>query len=248
MNFLSHALPYLDQPMVAVATGIPDWLSVVDRRIRARGRAAAQHLASDDSDLRWVAQGIVLHIEDDRWFHATEAFVSTNLQLAVELREWLPGDAGFRPTFVSHILIEMLLDSFWIDEDRGTADRYYAAIEGAGYATIQRCVNTITGRPTERLAEVIERFVASRFLYDYLDHDRLLYRLNQVMNRVGLAPLPAELRDWLPEAKKLVESRRRGLLTAPDDPSLIPTFPSPSRETASDEIRNESPALDRRSH
>jgi hypothetical protein len=177
MNFLSHALPYLDQPLVAVATGIPDWLSIVDRRIRARGRAALQHVDSDDDELRRVAMGILRHIEDDRWFHTTEAFVDTNLCLAVELREWLPGDAGFRPTFVSHILIEMFLDAFWIDEDRGTAERYYGAIEATGYATIQRCVNTITGQPTERLIEVMERFVASRFLYDYLDHDRLLFRL-----------------------------------------------------------------------
>lgn len=227
MNFLSHALPYLDDPLLAVATGIPDWLSVVDRKIRARGRMAQVHLDSDDVELRMVAHGILRHIEDDRWFHGTEAFVDTNMRLAIGLRELLPGDAGFRPTFVAHILIEMLLDSFWIRDDRGSAERYYAAIEMVGFETIQRCVNTITGKPTDRLSSVIERFVDARFLYDYLDHDKLLVRLNQVMNRVGLVPLPADVRDWLPEAKKLVESRRRRLLHAPDDRNPFPVIPSP---------------------
>jgi hypothetical protein len=226
MNFLSHALPYLDRPLMAVSTGIPDWLSMVDRKIRARRRMAQAFLDSEDIELRLVALGIVRHIEDDRWFHGTEAFVDTNMRLAIELRERLPGDTGFRPTFVAHILIEMFLDAFWIRDDRGNAERYYAAMEASSFETIQRCVNTITGKPTDRLSAVIERFVDARFLYDYLDHDKLLERLNQVMRRVGLAPLPPELRDWLPRAKKLVESRRHRLLQVPDDGVPFPVFPS----------------------
>jgi hypothetical protein len=222
MNFLSHAVPYLDSPLLAVSTGIPDWLRVVDRKIRARSRAAQEFLDSEDAALRAVAGGIIRHIEDDRWFHGTEAFVDTNMRLAIELREWLPGDAGFRPTFVGHILIEMLLDSFWIRDDRGIADRYYGAVDAVRFETIERCVNTITGKPTNRLPEVIKRFAESRFLYDYTDHDKLLVRLNQVLKRVGLTPLPDELRDWLPHAKKLVESRRRELLLPPSDHHPFP--------------------------
>jgi len=63
---------------------------------------------------------------------------------------------------------------------------------------------------------VIERFAEIRFLYDYLEPESLLFRLNQVMNRVGLEPLPSSLLGWLPEAEKLVESRRHQLLTGFD--------------------------------
>jgi hypothetical protein len=227
MNFLCHAMPYFDKPLLAVSTGIPDWLSVVDRKIRARGKLARQFLDSDDHELRLVAHGIIRHIEDDRWFHGTQAFVETNLRLAVELRRLLPGDAGFRPTFVGHILIEMFLDAFWIRDDRGNAEHYYSVVQSISPATIQRCVNAITGKPTDALTPVIERFVDIQFLYDYLDHDKLLMRLNQVMKRVGLMPLPDEVRRWLPEAQKLVESRRHRLLTPPDATSPFPTIPSP---------------------
>lgn len=227
MNFLCHAIPYLDNPLMAVSTGIPDWLSVVDRRIRARGKLAQQFLDGDDEELRLVAHGIIRHIEDDRWFHGTQAFVETNLQLAVELRGLLPGDAGFRPTFVGHVLIEMFLDAFWIRDDRGNGEQYYAVVESVCPVTIQRCVNAITGRPTDALATVIQRFVDTQFLYDYLDYDRLLMRLNQVMKRVGLAALPDEIAHWLPDAQKLVESRRQRLLTPPDAISPFPEFPSP---------------------
>lgn len=216
MNFLCHAIPYMDNPLLAVSTGIPDWLSVVDRKIRARRKLAQVHIDSDDQELRSVARGVIQHIDDDRWFHGTQAFVETNMTLAVQLRDLLPGDAGFRPTFVGHVLIEMFLDAFWIRDDRSTAERYYRSLKEIPPKTIQRCVNTITGKPTEGLVDVLARYVESQFLYDYLDHQRLLFRLNQVMKRVTLAPLPDDLIDWLPKAEKLVESSRQRLLTPSD--------------------------------
>jgi hypothetical protein len=121
----------------------------------------------------------------------------------------------------------MLLDSFWIRDDRAIAENYYAALRAIEPSTIQRCVNAITGKPTDKLTGVIERFLEIQFLYDYLDHDKLLIRLNQVMKRVGLTSLPDDVRDWLPEANKLVESRRRRLLTPPDATRPFPTIPSP---------------------
>ena len=216
MNFLCHALPYLDQPWVAVATGVPDWLRMADRSIRARSRLAQPFLKSDDPCLRSVAYGLIRHVDDDRWFHGTRAFAETNLRLAVELRELLPGDAGFRPTFVGHILIEMLLDASWIRRDGTLAEQYYASIEEVTADAIESHVNRITGKPTDRLANVIRRFSRARFLFDYLDPARLLWRLNQVMGRVRLPALPARVGRWLPEAEKVVESRRRELLTPPD--------------------------------
>ncbi|MFK8111373.1 MAG: hypothetical protein AB8B91_04205 [Rubripirellula sp.] len=217
MNFLCHAIPYLDQnPLLAVCTGVPDWLSVVDRKIRARRKLAQQYLDHDDDDLRSVAGGVIRHIEDDRWFHTTQAFVETNLTLAVELRDLLPGDSGFRPMFVGHVLIEMFLDSFWIRDNRSIAENYYSTLQSIPFATIQDCVNKITGKPTNGLIQVLERYTETQFLYDYQDPETLLMRLNQVMKRVKLAALPVEVRDWLPQAQKLVESRRQRMLTPPD--------------------------------
>lgn len=217
MNFLCHAIPYLDDdPLLAVCTGVPDWLSVVDRKIRARRILAEQFVDASDQELRSVARGVIRHIEDDRWFHGTQAFVETNLTLAVELRDLLPGDTGFRPMFVGHVLIEMLLDAFWIRDNRTTAENYYATLRSLPFDTIQNCVNTITGKPTKKLVDVLERYVDAQFLFDYLEPEKLLLRLNQVMKRVKLTALPEELVDWIPDAEKLVESRRQRMLTPPD--------------------------------
>ncbi|MCO8123763.1 hypothetical protein NHH03_18600 [Stieleria sp. TO1_6] len=225
MNFLSHAIPYFDEPLVAVSTAVPDWLSVVDRKIRARERMAVAELNSSDSAVRDVATGILHHIRDDHWFHTTAAFVETNLELAVQLRDLLPGDRGFRPMFVGHILIEVFLDAYWIRDDPDVASRYYALVDSTSPELIQRCVNQITGKPTHDLAAAIRRYAEARFLYDYLDHQRLLMRLNQVMGRVGLAELPQSLLPWLQSAAELVESRRGQFLTRPDGSTPFPPLP-----------------------
>ena len=220
-------MPYFDRPHVAVSTGIPDWLSVVNRKIRARERRAVLFLDHDDAVMRDVAKGIIRHIRDDRWFHGTQAFVETNMQLAVQLRDLLPGDEGFRPTFVGHIVIEMFLDAFWIQDSEATGRRYYDQVKSVSAKQIQTCVNQITEKPTQDLAPTIERFIRARFLYDYLDHDKLLYRLNQVMSRVGLAALPDRITDWLESTSRLIRSRRERLLTPPGEQSPFP-FPSSS--------------------
>lgn len=213
MNFLCHALPYLDRPVLAACTGIPDFLSVIDRKIRARGRMATPFLDSDDDVMRDVAGGIMKHIDDDRWFHGGETFVRMNLEFAVELRDLLPGDAGFRPTFLGHILIEMLLDANYLLFDRGIVDRYYGMFASLPVEAIESSVNTITGKPTDKIASTMKRFADVGFLYDYAEDETLLFRLNQVMKRVGLAQLDGAVQRWLPSARKQVLANHERLLS-----------------------------------
>jgi hypothetical protein len=40
MNYFAHARPFLDQPYFMAGTGVPDWLTVVDRRVRLRAKHA----------------------------------------------------------------------------------------------------------------------------------------------------------------------------------------------------------------
>ena len=66
---------------------------------------------------------------------------------------------------------------------------------------VEAAVNRMVPQPTHRLAWMIAEFRRHRILYDYLDDGRLLFRLNQVMRRVGLAPLPPEFAALLPRPR-----------------------------------------------
>jgi hypothetical protein len=39
MNYFTHALPHLRDPVFIAGTALPDWLSVVNRKVRLRPKA-----------------------------------------------------------------------------------------------------------------------------------------------------------------------------------------------------------------
>lgn len=215
MNYLAHGYRFLDSPYFLAGTATPDWLSVVDRKVRVRSRAATTLIESSDEPTRQIASGIVQHLADDQWFHQTRVFAETSLRFAVELRDRLPGDEGFRPSFLGHILVEVLIDATLIERDRSLADRYYDAMEQVSGIKVQQAVNAIAKVQTDRLDGWISRFRQVKFLYDYLDDAKLLFRMEQVMARVGLPPLGDHLVAWLPSARRIVADRCDELLTKP---------------------------------
>lgn len=217
MNYLAHGYRFLDSPNFLAGTAVPDWLSVVDRRVRVRSRAAATLRESPDNAIRQIASGIEQHLADDQWFHQTRVFAETSLQFAVELRQRLPGDEGFRPSFLGHILVEVLIDATLIERDRSLADRYYDAMDRVSGAKVQHVVNAIAKVQTDRLDGWIARFRQVKFLYDYLDDAKLLLRMEQVMARVGLPPLGEHLVAWLPSARQIVADRCDQLLSPPQE-------------------------------
>ena len=146
MNCFSHAYRFLDRdPHFVVGTCVPDWLSMVARKTRAREKSAAQFTDDATRDLAELAAGIVRHHRDDYWFHERREFVETNLQFAIELRELLGADAGFRPHLAGHILIEMLLDAFLTEQDPSQLDRYYELVKAVQEAEAKAAADAAEG-------------------------------------------------------------------------------------------------------
>jgi hypothetical protein len=214
MNYFAHGRHFIDDPYVLAGTAVPDWLNVVDRRVRVRSRQACLHVESADPCLSGVARGIVEHCRDDQWFHATLAFAELSLELCRMLREALPRDDGFRPHFVGHILVELLLDAALIAEAPARLDAYYAAIDRLDPHVVERAVQVVAGRPARDLGRFIPLFSRERFLSDYADDGKLLVRLNQVMRRVGLPLLPPATVDVLAAAREKVGRQAHALLAA----------------------------------
>lgn len=212
MNYLAHGRRFLDDPYFLAGTAVPDWLSVIDRKVRARSKNAAKFVDHADPRIAAVARGVVQHHFDDGWFHQTRAFAELSLAFTVAVRDLLSPDDGLRPSFLGHILVELLLDDHLAGETPGLLDDYYRAVESVEPAVVEQAVNLLATRPTDRLALLLPRFFAERFLYDYADDAKLLTRLNHVMRRVKLAPLPDTLLELFPTARRQVRERRDELL------------------------------------
>jgi hypothetical protein len=224
MNYFAHGRRFIDDPFFLAGTAVPDWLNVVDRRLRVRSKQARLFVNATDETVARLAAGIVQHHADDEWFHATAAFNELSLDFARRVRDALPADDGFRPHFLGHILVEILLDAALIAHDPARLDAYYAVMDALDGEAVAVALNLIAPRPTENLATFIGLFSRERFLFDYVDDGKLLFRLNQVMRRVGLPVLPPSLTQVLAEIRPLVRARTEELLNNDQ-----PTSPEISR-------------------
>ena len=212
MNYLAHGWRFAEQPYFLAGTAVPDWLNVIDRKMRARGKTAALFVDDADENLAALAQGIVQHHRDDEWFHQTTAFNELSLAFTLKVRDLLPADDGFRPSFLGHILVELLLDATLTEEDPSRLDNYYGALSQADPTFLQGAINRLSTRQSDKVAYLVTRFLQERFLYDYAEDGKLLVRLNHVMRRVGLPQLPAELAELFPAMRATVRQRRHELL------------------------------------
>lgn len=213
MNYLAHGYRFLDRPYFVAGTAIPDWMNVAARRVRVRAKMVAPLLQSDDLIVRELALGVTQHHQDDDWFHRTRAFAELSLQFAVTIRDALPVDDGMRPSFLGHILVELLLDDCLAQDDGRVLQTYYQTLQAIDAEQVASFVQLATGKEPGKLAYLIPRFLEVRFLYDYADNAKLLYRLNQVMGRVGLAEIPDAMLDLLPQLRSDVRQRQDELLT-----------------------------------
>jgi hypothetical protein len=216
MNYFCHGRRFLDRPYFLAGTAIPDWLNVTNRRVRVRAKHAKPLLESSRAEYRELAAGVVQHHHDDDWFHRTRAFAELSLLFAVDIRDGLPVDDGLRPSFLGHILVELLLDDCLIQEDPSQLDRYYEVMQSIDGQVVGNFIAQSTGNSPElfdRFVSFLPRFAEVRFLYDYADNAKLLFRLNNVMDRVGLAQIPESMLTLLPAMRAAVIERKDELVT-----------------------------------
>lgn len=212
MNYFTHAVRYLDRPLFAAGVCVPDWLSVVDRKARVRGKRIEQELPDLNQSEREVALGIKQHLDDDRWFHGTPAFYRVSSELALIFKAYLSEEDEWRCGFLGHIVMELLLDSALIEYQPEKLRQFYRVLEEVDHLQVQEVTSVLATKRVTELARLIGAFTRERFFDDYLLDDRLLFRLNQVMRRIKLDPLPEQLIDGLAAGRVIVRQAVHDLL------------------------------------
>jgi len=212
MNYFAHGLRFIDRPYFLAGTAIPDWLAAADSRVRMRRRNVTRMMEQAEPDRLEIAQGVLQHLHDDQWFHATRGFVEITGEVTRRVRNVLNGQDGYRPSFVGHIATELLLDGVLIEQHPGRIDSYFQVLSGLDPVELQQAVNAMSPRSTDQLSRFIGLFLQAEFLRDYSDPGRLLMRLNQVMRRIRLNQLPDQVEAVLASSRELVHDRINELL------------------------------------
>ena len=214
MNYFSHGFCFLDDPYFLAGTAVPDWLNVVNRKAKIPSKIAGQFVEHQNPVVARVARGIVQHHQDDAWFHRTRAFAELCWEFTVLIRDQLSPDQGMRPSFLAHVLVELILDDCLIQRHPRRLDAYYKRLASLPATELADAILTMSRKPLQKLDAFIELFLQDQFLYDYADDHRLTWRLNRVLQRVGLTELPEDFLDILPTVRRRVQQRTDELLQA----------------------------------
>jgi hypothetical protein len=212
MNYLAHGYRFLDRPLYVAGTAVPDWLSVADRRTRVRTRLILAAIPGLSGDEQTLAEGMLQHLEDDDRFHRSPVFMMLESEIGARFRTIMTDPFDHRPGFLGHILTELLLDAVIAERQPEILRHYYQALQDVCPLSIQRTVNCVSARPTERLAGFVAQFREVEFLYDYLDDERLLHRLNQVLRRVKLQPVDEQAIPFVRDSRSLLRRYGEDLL------------------------------------
>jgi hypothetical protein len=215
VNYLAHAYQHLHRPYFMAGTALPDWMNVIDRKNRARRHRAQPVTGHMDPEIAEFALGVVQHHEDDQWFHTSESFIHLSSRFAAELKGLLGADLGHQAAFVGHISVELLLDAELITRNERLLDGYYNNLAQLNAAKLVAAAGLICPSPVPELALLVPRFIDERFLADYTSDQGLCRRLNGVMRRVNLPPLPQSVIDWLAVSRRCVADRTDDLLAFP---------------------------------
>lgn len=215
MNYFAHAWRFLERPEFVTGTALPDWLSVVNRRLRFRSAQLTPALSHGDPRVAEVAAGVRQHLLDDAKFHNSQAFSECLVTVLRSIRPFLNG-AAVPPVFLSHLVMELLLDARLIENRPDAVERYYGALERVCPSWTEWAAGQILGQPIIGLAEFVRLFCKERILRDYSDDRALLRRINQVMRRVRLPELEESFVEALRLARPLVGQQASRLLEALD--------------------------------
>ncbi len=193
MNYLSHARHHLDQPHALVGTSLPDWLRLLGREYRLDPRRLPAEATGDEGAL-WA--GVRRHFHDDEWFHRHPQFVGLTNEITREIRRTHPHPIGapkprhVRASFLAHVMLELLLDSWLAQRIPDALDRYYDCLTKVdGEVLLKWVAPQLDVHPT-RLPDVVAGVQRHPFLRSYGDDREVVDRLTQVAGRVRLPALP----------------------------------------------------------
>lgn len=218
MNYFAHAHPWIDDPECEphwlAGLAVPDWLPVAARRTKCRTKHVEPALDDANPQRRALARGVAQHHADDAAFHEARAFVELSTSFSRTIATHCRDSTDLRASFLGHILVELLLDDTLIAGDSKRLNRYYELMGAIDAPWVAAEIQQFSGRNVGRLAEFIDKFVEIRFLADYAEDRLLVFRLNQVMARVGLQELPGSFSELLPDFRQQVNQRSGELMLA----------------------------------
>lgn len=188
MNFLSHYYfeRHTDNPYLVLGMVLPDLIKNADKSWNIhpqKNEALFQHSTAEISLLK----GWKNHLEVDRIFHNSSFF---RRETALLKQFLLPALAGspVKPFFLAHIGIELLLDQQLLHLQHVNPFTFYNQLKEANTPELKQFLEKAKIPDFEHFAIFYNKFISSRYLFDYAETVHVGYALEQICGRLWKSP------------------------------------------------------------
>lgn len=189
MNYFSHF--FLDKDsadslfFVGIAT--PDLISTFDRskRLKASQLHRLQASSIPPGKLSFH-RGVMRHFEVDRVFHSSDFFKRETVLLTRKLQKTFGKERVPRAFFVSHILLELILDRILINQHSALLYSFYRHFEHREVKDLVALTEWIMQQPLPGYDAFLKRFSEKQFLYHYAHWDFLINVTRSILTKVGV--------------------------------------------------------------
>lgn len=157
------------------------------------------HLKPADSYVNRILnslnEGSKIHLQGDKTFHNSESFKVCQDYISDLLD---PFATWPRKWFLNHILTEILLDRVIMDRYSDEALNFYKQLESVDRSKVELYLKLSGIQSYQNFNPSFERFVSSRFIFEYLHNERIIYALGRLYSRVGIQY------EWTENDKNLI--------------------------------------------
>lgn len=187
MNFLSHHFLVRHHPsgIFRAANVLPDLLRVSNPSLKIFG---SRNLLADSSPQEMaIRDGILNHFKTDRLFHDLPVFRIHVERLKKSLKTVFEDHRGTRLFFLSHILVEMILDRIILKEDLILGENFYHDLKMLDEQWVHTSMAGFQKYDGRQFSYHLKRFIESEYLFSYREDEALFYAVNRIHKSVGMA-------------------------------------------------------------
>ncbi|ERJ60976.1 hypothetical protein [Sphingobacterium paucimobilis] len=200
MNFLSHYYfeRYAIEPEQVLGGLLPDLLKNVDKKYSFQIHKY-DDILNTTPKAHAITEGWRRHVEVDRLFHNSEFFYKHTHQLRLAIEKDIV-DLPIRASFLAHIGLELLLDHELIAHDLLNVGRLYDHLAHVDRKDVSSYLQHLGRIDTTLFFDFYDRFLASRYIFDYAKVENLPHALFNICRRIW----KFEVTEW--HVRRLGES------------------------------------------
>ncbi|MGK6351872.1 hypothetical protein [Parapedobacter sp. DT-150] len=200
MNFLSHYYfeRYSHNPEQVLGSVLPDLIRSADRDIHVLPQKHEDQLITNPK-LQSIYHGWMRHMEIDRYFHNSPFFYTHTHELKLVLAPAVEGTA-IRPSFLSHIALELLLDHLLLHNDWVHESDFYAYLGAADRGMTDRFLKLCEVPDTHFFFVHFDGFMQARYLSDYWEFDKITLAMEHICRRLWEVRLSDDQRHQITRA------------------------------------------------